>query len=187
MQKNAQKKASGSKFGALGCVLDGLGRARGVPRSTLGRLWLVPGAARMRPDASPKRSLTPKTVQERFSVDFLVDWARFFIDFRPPNPPKINQKSIKKSTQRPNNQHNKKMYFVLAGPVNSCPRPCYVVYKIEEKMIPKSFQKQFSNQHQTWIDFAPNLAPFWEVSGGQDGAKFAPRCLQDAIFFSFFF
>ena len=54
-------------------------------------------------------------------------------------------------------------------------------------MIPKSFQKQFSNQHQTWIDFAPNLAPFWEVFGGQDGAKFAPRCLQDAIFFSFFF
>ena len=55
------------------------------------------------------------------------------------------------------------------------------------KMIPKSFQKQLSNQHQTWIDFAPNLAPFWEVFGGQDGAKFAPRCLQDAIFFSFFF
>ena len=54
-------------------------------------------------------------------------------------------------------------------------------------MIPKSFQKQLSNQHQTWIDFAPNLAPFWQVFGGQDGAKFVPRCLQDAIFFSFFF
>ena len=54
-------------------------------------------------------------------------------------------------------------------------------------MIPKSFQKQFSNQHQTWIDFAPNLAPFWKVFGGQDGAKFAPRCLQDAIFFFILF
>ena len=52
---------------------------------------------------------------------------------------------------------------------------------MEQKIVPKSFQKQLSNQHQTWIDFAPNLAPFWEVFGGQDGAKFAPRCLQDGI------
>ena len=33
MQKNVQKKASGSKFGALGCVLDGLGRAPRVSRA----------------------------------------------------------------------------------------------------------------------------------------------------------
>ena len=42
MQKNVQKKASGSKFGALGCVLDGLGRARGVPRASQERPKTVP-------------------------------------------------------------------------------------------------------------------------------------------------
>ena len=43
-------------------------------------------------------------------------------------------------------------------------------------MIPKSFQKQLSNQHQTWIDFAPNLAPFWEVLE----PKMEPNSLQIA-------
>ena len=42
MPKNVQKKASGSKFGALGCVLDGLGRARGVPRASQERPKTAP-------------------------------------------------------------------------------------------------------------------------------------------------
>ena len=42
-------------------------------------------------------------------------------------------------------------------------------------MIPKSFQKQLSNQHQTWIDFAPNLAPFLDDFGAQDGIQLAPN------------
>ena len=42
MQKNVQKKGSGSKFGALGCVLDGLGRARGVPRASQERPKTAP-------------------------------------------------------------------------------------------------------------------------------------------------
>ena len=47
MQKNVQKKASGSKFGALGCVLDGLGRARGVPRAAQDgpKIWGRVGSA----------------------------------------------------------------------------------------------------------------------------------------------
>ena len=40
--KNVQKKGSGSKFGALGCVLDGLGRARGVPRASQERPKTAP-------------------------------------------------------------------------------------------------------------------------------------------------
>ena len=42
MQKNVQKKGSGSKFGALGCVLDGLGRDRAVRRASQERFKTAP-------------------------------------------------------------------------------------------------------------------------------------------------
>ena len=53
-----KKKASGLKFGALGCVLDGLGRARGVPR-----------AAQERPKTAPRAE------QGRVPRGLLRSWA----------------------------------------------------------------------------------------------------------------
>ena len=44
MRKNVQRKALGSKLGVLGCILDGLGSARGVPRASQERPKMAPRA-----------------------------------------------------------------------------------------------------------------------------------------------
>ena len=106
----------------------------------------------------------------------LLGWIfdRFLVDFRPPNPPKIDKKSIKKSTQQPNNQNSKNLkkhcvlqWFLLH-------RPCHVEAKNQPKWCQEPFQNSSQINTPTCIDFGTNLAPFWEGLGSQFEAKLAP-------------
>ena len=72
-----QKKASGSKFGALGCVLDGLGRARGVPRASQERPKTAPRSG----DSWGLRPLWRSWALLGTFLLFFCDFVRILNDF----------------------------------------------------------------------------------------------------------
>ena len=91
-------------------------RAWGAPRLAVGRQLGVQKPSRAHLDESPKRLWAPKTVQERFFIDFGWIWGRlssiferFFIDF-----------CSRGVRRRPKSRFSKRIRVILSARVGSC-------------------------------------------------------------------
>ena len=128
----------------------------------------------MRAKSIPKRSSKQNYVLGPFWID--VGWILAAFSNRKPSPnqPKSNQNSDLTRRQ----PKNKKVYFVLAGPVESCCRPCGVLSKNSEKSTQQPSKSSSQIIAPGYIDLGSNWAPFWEGLGLQVGAKLAPSCLK---------
>ena len=99
--------------------------------------------------------------------------------------PQIDQKSIKnQSTNHPNNTTSKisKMLKNHLFLYTFCYFGHVLLYKKSIKIVPRSLQKQLSNQHPNldrfWTQLGPILGGFWGSKWGQVGTK----SLQKSIF-----
>ena len=137
--------------------------------------WLQLGIQN-RPKIDPRAIQTPSQLASCFRSPFGWIFERIFIDFRLPNRPKINQNSIKKSTQHHNNQKTKKLIITRQGRWNRALGHVMLATKM--------YKNPHSNLQKTGLKSTPQLGsilwPTWPHFGRVWGVKMDPSWHQIA-------
>ena len=110
-------------------------------------------------------------------IDFRTNLHGFLIPKSTKNQSKFNQK-VNKTSQQPK---NKKVNNYSAGPMKSCPRPCYVVSKNRQKLYQHASENRSRIDALSCINFTTNLAPFWDGFGSHFGSKLPPNCSKNRL------
>ena len=110
------------------------------------------------PKTDPRAIQTPSQLAPCFRSPSGSIFERICMDFWFPNRPKINQNSIKKSTQHHNNQKTKKLIIPRQGRWNRALGHVMLATKMY-KNPHSNLQKTGLKSTPTWFDFVTKLAP----------------------------